>query len=421
MARRWNFLSRTSDLYVGKSTILKIFLLVGVLMVSVVFIWYTFSVIRQLQMDTRAEVERYVKLWQLVANSPTSGGGELQFVFNEIIAKATFPIIVLDENKEPIHWRNIHGIPPEDTSAATRAILKTEAASMNGINGEYPLYFAGTHVNYFLYGDSELIDRLKTMPFIQIGIVLAFMIVGVIGFQNIRRSEERHIWVGMAKETAHQLGTPLSSLMGWLEVLGNECSARGLDGRHETLAGTLDNMRVDITRLQRVTNRFSMIGSIPELKPAGVNELVTEVCDYYRRRLPFHGEGIRINFSGGTVPAASLNPELLGWALENLTKNAIEAVDAKAGRIDVKTLCSEDGRYVEIEIADNGKGISAAAARKIFRPGFTTKKRGWGLGLTLVKRIVEEYHGGRVWLVRSRPGETVFHVELPITRNENKG
>jgi NtrC-family two-component system sensor histidine kinase KinB len=421
MARRWNFVSRTSDLYVGKSTLLKIFLLLGVVIVSVVFIWYTFSVIKQLQMDTRAEVERYVKLWQLVANSPTTGG-ELQFVFNEIIIKATFPIIVLDESKEPLYWRNVADVPSNDTSQAARARLKKEAALMNGVNGEYPLYFAGTHVNYFLYGDSVVINKLKTMPFIQIGIVLAFMIVGIIGFQNIRRSEERHIWVGMAKETAHQLGTPLSSLMGWLEVLGNECGDGAVDGHHEnTLAGTLDNMRVDVSRLQRVTNRFSMIGSVPELKPSGVNDLINEVCDYYRRRLPFQGKGIQINFVPGTVPAAPLNPELLGWALENLTKNAIQAVDAKSGRIDIKTAPALDGRHVEIEIADNGKGISATAARKIFRPGFTTKKRGWGLGLTLVKRIIEEYHAGRVWLVRSKPGETVFHILLPMEEQKHKG
>jgi hypothetical protein len=419
MARKWNFVSRTSDLYVGKSTLLKIFLLLGVAIVSVIFIWYTFSVIRRLQMDTRAEVERYVKLWQLVANSPTTGG-ELQFVFNEIIIKATFPIIVLDENKQPLYWRNIPGIPPDDTSKAVLAKLKKEAAAMNGVNGEYPIYFAGTHVNYFLYGDSDVINKLKTMPFIQIGIVLAFMIVGIIGFQNIRRSEERHIWVGMAKETAHQLGTPLSSLMGWLEVLGNECGTA--EGHHDVaLAGTLDNMRVDVNRLQRVTNRFSMIGSIPELKPSEVNDLVTEVCDYYRRRLPFQGQGIQIHFVPGKVPATALNPELLGWALENLTKNAIQAVDAKSGRIDVTTSLAADGKHVEIEIADNGKGISAAAARKIFRPGFTTKKRGWGLGLTLVKRIVEEYHGGRVWLVRSKPGETVFHILLPTEADKQKG
>ncbi len=420
MARRWNFLSRTSDLYVGKSTLLKVFLLLGVAVVSVVFIWYNFSVIDQLQKDTQAEVERYVKLWQLVANSQTSGS-ELQFVFNEIIVKATFPIIVLDEQKEPLYWRNISGIPPDDTSATTRTKLSAEAAKMNGKNGEYPLYFAGTHVNYFLYGDSEVINQLKLMPFIQIGIVLAFMIVGIIGFQNIRRSEERHIWVGMAKETAHQLGTPLSSLMGWLEVLQSECGGDAAAGTGGMMQSTVENMRVDVSRLQRVTNRFSMIGSIPELKPCIVNELVTEVSDYYRRRLPFQGTGIQIHFTPGAIAPVPVNPELMGWALENLTKNAIQAVDSKNGRIELVTRPGIDGLTVEIEITDNGKGITAAAARKIFRPGFTTKKRGWGLGLTLVKRIVEEYHGGRVWLVRSKPGETVFRVSLPATEDKHKG
>jgi signal transduction histidine kinase len=415
MAARMRLLGGTSDLYVGKSTILKIFLLGGVVIISAFFIWYTFQVIEKLQEDTRDQVKKYVHLWQEAANSSTSGS-ELQYIFNEIIVKATFPIIVLDEKHEPLYWRNLGDIEETDTTTATKERLRKEALEMSAENGEFALNIDETHHNYLLYGDTEVIRQLKLMPFVQIGIVIAFMLVGMIGFQNIRRSEERHIWVGMAKEAAHQLGTPISSLLGWIEVLGSEqSSSPECDQQNQLVDETVSNMKVDVDRLQRVANRFGLIGSVPDLKMGNLNELLDEVVEYYRRRLPFHGEGIQMQVKHGAIPELPLNTELLTWAIENLLKNAIQAVDPKSGRIEIVTSLQPDNKSVLIESKDNGKGITAAAARKIFRPGFTTKKRGWGLGLTLVKRIVEDYHGGHVYLHRSKPGETVFHLVLPTT------
>ncbi len=415
MAARMRLLGGTSDLYVGKSTILKIFLLGGVVIISAFFIWYTFQVIEKLQEDTRDQVKKYVHLWQEAANSSTSGS-ELQYIFNEIIVKATFPIIVLDEKHEPLYWRNLGDIEETDTTTATKERLRKEALEMSAENGEFALNIDENHHNYLLYGDTEVIKQLKLMPFVQIGIVIAFMLVGMIGFQNIRRSEERHIWVGMAKEAAHQLGTPISSLLGWIEVLGSErSSSPECDQQNQLVDETVSNMKVDVDRLQRVANRFGLIGSVPDLKTGNLNELLDEVVEYYRRRLPFHGEGIQMQVKHGPIPELPLNAELLTWAIENLLKNAIQAVDPKTGRIEIVTSMQPDNKSVLIESKDNGKGITAAAARKIFRPGFTTKKRGWGLGLTLVKRIVEDYHGGHVYLHRSKPGETVFHLILPTT------
>jgi len=180
------------------------------------------------------------------------------------------------------------------------------------------------------------------------------------------------------------------------------------------LFASSDILETDVQRLQRVAHRFSQIGSVPELKECNLNELIEEAVAYYRRRLPFEGKGVAIGFSGGNIPPVRLNAELFGWVLENLIKNGLEAVDPRQGRIDITTLLKPEQSRVLLEIADNGKGIGAAAARKIFRPGFTTKKRGWGMGLTLVKRIVEEYHVGRIALTKSRPGETVFEILLPI-------
>ena len=420
MARNSKIGRSIDSLYVGKSTLLKVFLLGGVALISVVFVWYTFRVIDQLQMDTRSQVERLVRLWQLTANSPTSGE-ELQFIFDEIIVKANYPIIVLDQDRAPLHWRNVDGVTPGDTSQATIDYLREVAADMVADHGEFQLLFGESYVNYFCYGDPKVVEQLRMMPFIEIGIVLAFMIVGIIGFQNIRRSEERHIWVGMAKETAHQLGTPITSLLGWLDLLPAELE-EGMqrEGMKEALRETVENMKVDVERLEKVANRFGKIGSAPEMKAGDLNKLVGETVEYYRRRVPFEGRGVQIGFQPGEIGDVAFSYDLMGWALENMIKNAIQAVDSRQGRIDVVTEQVDDGEMARVLISDNGHGISPVAARKIFRAGFTTKKRGWGLGLTLVKRIIEEYHGGRIYLKRSKPGETVFELLLPrVSRNES--
>jgi len=316
----------------------------------------------------------------------------------------------------PVSWRNISDIPSEDTTQAAFEQLREVAEEMYSQNGEYPLYFGETNVNYLRYGDSELINQLKVVPFIAVGIVLAFMIVAIIGFQNIRRSEERHIWVGMAKETAHQLGTPLSSLLGWLELI-DKPNRQQLDNSEmdKLLDQTTIYMKTDVERLQQVANRFGQIGSVPEIEECDLNVLVDEVVKYYLIRLPFEGEGAQIKVSTGDIPPARLNRELFSWVLENLIKNSLQAVDPKSGVITLVTSVADDRKNVVLDVIDNGNGIPAGAARKLFRPGFTTKKRGWGMGLTLVKRIVEEYHVGRIILMTSRPGETIFRITLPIS------
>ncbi len=410
-------------LYINKSTIFKLLLLIGIALISAIFVWYTFNVIDKLKVDMRSQVTKYVKMWQLAANSPSSDSKELQFIFDEIIVKATFPIVVLNQDHQPIHWRNIEGIEINDTTSQTLQYLKEVAEEMVEKHGEFPLYFGdeeadgAVFVNYFCYGDSDVINQLKMMPFVEIGILLAFLILAFIGFQNIRQSEERHIWVGMAKETAHQLGTPISSLMGWLEVI----AADQEDNHNESAEvdkETVDNMKVDVSRLEKIANRFGLIGSVPELKPCDINKLIEDTVVYYRRRIPFEGKGVQINFESQTAAEVGINTELFGWVLENLIKNALQTVDSKKGNVLLRSSIDDLKKLAVIEIIDNGQGISPVASRKIFRAGFTTKKRGWGLGLTLVKRIVEEYHGGRIFLKKSKPGETIFEIQLPLHLNE---
>jgi hypothetical protein len=401
-------------LSIGGTTLFKLFLLVGIVLISIVFIWYTLDVISQLKKDAEQTVTAYVRLWQLAANENTSGG-EVQVIFEEVIKKANFPVIIADPDGEPIFWRNVSGIMDNDPAEKARQKVREIALKMKEDKGEIPLMFADKVISYFYYGDSRVIKQLQWMPFVEIGLVGAFILVGFIGFQNIRRSEERHIWVGMAKETAHQLGTPISSLMGWLEILLGKKQGLSTDASSTRMSydEIFEQMRIDVARLQRVANRFGQIGSKPEWKEVDIDALMEETAVYYKKRLPFNGKGVEIAYNKGSVSSVRINGELFTWVIENLIKNALEAVNPQDGQIELSTHPSKDGDYVIIDVKDNGRGIPVGVARKIFRPGFTTKKRGWGLGLTLARRIIEEYHKGRISLVKSRPGETIFRIVLP--------
>ncbi len=403
------------NLSIGGATVFKMFMLVGIVAISIVFIWFTLDVVGQLKADTEQMVTSYVRLWQLAA-SENSSGGEVQVIFEEVIKKANFPVIIAGTDGEPVFWRNISGIVDNDPSEEARIKVRKLIREMKKDKGEYPLYYGETVLSYFYYGDSRVIHQLQWMPFVEIGLVLAFLITGFIGFQNIRRSEERHIWVGMAKEAAHQLGTPISSLMGWLEILSTgrteESGVANKIGMNEP--EIFNQMKTDVSRLQRVANRFGQIGSKPDFTKVDINELLDETVSYFRRRLPFDGQGVEIHFNKGEIPLVSLNGELFSWVIENLIKNSLQAVDSQKGRVILSTKVVEQNKYVVIELFDNGSGIPLGIARKIFRPGFSTKKRGWGLGLTLTKRIVEDYHRGKIMLLKSQPGETIFRVILPI-------
>lgn len=404
------------SLSIGKVTLFKLFMLIGIIMISFVFIWYTLDVIGQLEEDARRMATSYVRLWQLAASETSSDGGT-QVIFEEVIKKANFPVIIADVNHIPSSWRNVEGIDGADTSLKSLRRVTELMEEMKVKNGEIPLYFEGRIISYFYYGDSRVIRQLQWMPFVEIGLVTAFLIVGFVGFQNIKRSEERNIWVGMAKEAAHQLGTPISSLMGWLELMSsgemNEKDQGGMEPKE-----VFTQMGVDVDRLQKVANRFGQIGSMPELEETDINLVLEETIGYFRKRLPFGGNGTELVFERGDIPKVSLNGELFTWAIENLIKNALQAVDPQKGRIAIRTLHSKTPRFIIIEAEDNGAGIPAGIARKVFRPGFTSKKRGWGLGLTLSKRIVEEYHRGRIALLRSKPGQTIFQIVLPVKETD---
>ena len=336
---------------------------------------------------------------------PTSE--ELDFVFNEIIEPGRFsvPAVITDSAMTFVAAsRNVavggaeQLLTPED-----EARLLALAREMDEDNEPIPLVLAG-QVQLVHYGASELERLIRWFPPIQLLFVALFILVGYLGFSYIRRSEQSNLWVGMAKEAAHQLGTPLSSMMGWIELLRLQ---REGDDEAEMVASELER---DVARLRRVADRFEKIGSVPELRPTPLLPVLDGVADYIRRRIPREGPCVSLDVYCPRDLAADLNPDLFEWVVENLLKNALDAMDGD-GQLVVEA--SERGGEARIEVRDTGKGMDRATARHIFRPGFSTKKRGWGLGLSLARRIVEEYHGGSLALVESTPGVgTTFLITL---------
>jgi signal transduction histidine kinase len=277
-------------------------------------------------------------------------------------------------------------------------LLRARLEQMSKENAPIELTLAGQQKQFIYFEDSATLKQLKMFPIVQLILVGVFLFVAYLIFSTFRKAEQNQVWVGMAKETAHQLGTPLSSLMAWSAYLETE-------GVNPSI---LLELNKDIDRLSTITDRFSKIGSIPELLPCNIEDVMRGAFDYLRPRLSNKVSlEIRIETANKEV---YLNQPLFGWVLENLLKNAVDAMDAE-GAI-VGRVSSVQG-WLQIDISDTGKGIPKNNWKTVFQPGFTTKKRGWGLGLSLVKRIIDEYHGGKIYVSQSEPEEgTTFRIEL---------
>ncbi|HMV26986.1 MAG TPA: ATP-binding protein [bacterium] len=375
---------------------------VAILMIFGVVL-YTQYVVEKLRGDSRHLVRIYTHLIAHIGEGDPNG--EYSFMLDEIIKRIDFPIINTDPTGEPLSWRNIPGVSGDTMTAATREKLTSVMKEMDVLNTPLPILYEQNVLGYIHYDtDTRLIRQLAWLPYIEIGLVGAFILIGYIGFSNIKRSEQRSIWVGMAKETAHQLGTPLSSMLGWIELLREQSEKR------ESTMKILQEMEVDLRRLDRVVARFSQIGSASDLRRQPVVSILQETAGYFRRRLPQTKQiVIEENYDGD--PAIFINAQLLGWVIENLVKNAVDAIEKPQGVI--KLSLSKSGDSVYIDVADDGRGIDPDNFKNVFRPGFSTKKRGWGLGLSLAKRIVEDYHRGKIFVKESRPGlGTTMRIQL---------
>ncbi|MGB7063206.1 MAG: HAMP domain-containing sensor histidine kinase [Candidatus Zixiibacteriota bacterium] len=401
----------------------KGFLVFGVVLIAGVFFFYTQTLISQIKENSRQVMNTYARLWQLAASAPTSGA-EIDVIFEEIIQKSDFPIVVTDAEGELLAWRGV-GVDWDDTTYISREKLKKMAQKMDRHKQPIPIYF-GTRqeiINYLHYGDPVLISQLRLMSFVELGLLTLFVLIAFITFRNIKMAEQRTIWVGMSKETAHQLGTPISSLLGWLELLKAKCETQAETPEEDsglTIEQIAERVDVDLRRLGKIAHRFEQIGSVPELKSTDLNTVVSEAIAYFRQRLPHNGSGVVIKERLGSLAPARANAELISWVMENLLKNSLEAVDPRKGVIKVLTSLDKEKKTILIQVTDNGRGIPPRRQKKIFRPGYTTKKRGWGLGLSLAKRIIEEYHLGKISLKESVPNQrTTILVCVPTERKES--
>lgn len=387
----------------------KFFLLLMALIIAFGTLYYTDQLVKKLQKKEKEIVELYAKGIEYVANS-NNPDADITFLFENIIQPIDFPMILTDSEDNPnladrSSIRNIE-IDSTYTQEQIEKILRKLIKQFDEVHPPINIVYQDTMIlTRIHYGDSQLINQLKYYPYFQIGVAGMFILLAYFGFSYVKKSEQKNIWVGMAKETAHQFGTPISSLMGWLEMLKMH-----YNDPNKVLDIT-EEIQNDVDRLNKITNRFSKIGSKPELKEANLYQEVMKVIDYFNRRLPQTGKSVQLSVDGEKNLCVKINSELFDWVMENLIKNSLDAIENKNGFISIKI--SQSKKYAEIEVTDNGKGIDLKSRKDIFRPGYSTKKRGWGLGLSLSKRIIEGYHNGKIFVKSSIPGQgTTFKILL---------
>lgn len=384
----------TLNKYQVKS-LLKFMLLIVALSIVAVSLLYTDNLAKQLKEEERAKVALWAEATRLIATMEEDDDFDVTYALSVIKANNTIPVIVTLQDGTVIASRNIDSSQESDPSYINQTIKQMKESNDPIIAG---LYEDQNIVIY--YENSILFTKLKLYPYVQLVIIAVFLLVSYYAFSYSKRSEQNQVWVGMSKETAHQLGTPISSLMAWMDVIEAQDGQMNEEVRQE--------IQNDIKRLELITERFSKIGSEPVLSPVKLTEVVDETVGYLSKRL---SSKISFDVVDQTVDSTvHLNVPLFAWVLENLTKNA---ADAMSGEGAMRYEISETDRNVFLEVSDTGKGIPSGRFKTIFEPGFTTKKRGWGLGLSLVKRIVENYHNGTIHVKESNPGvKTTFRITL---------
>jgi signal transduction histidine kinase len=410
----------------------KHFLVLGCIAVGLVaYTLYTFDVVKRLKADAVGVTQTYTELIR-AAISETMSNQEMNVVFEEILQKTNIPIIITDTVGTPLLWKNIRrGFFPfpqklvhQDSKGETIRYIKKKAAEFAKVYEPKTIHIKETSAKfgYLVFGNNDLIIQLSRISIYEIGLVALFLLFLYLGFRSIRVTERSNLWVGLAKETAHQLGTPISSMMGWVEYIRAQSDSESPLEPEEYVKQVhkvCEHMDKDLLRLRKITSRFSHIGSVPTLTPRDINSILDDAMGYFRTRLPLLGKHIEIRSQFNDLPLVAVNKELMEWVFENLLKNSVDAIVKNDGLIEIRTEHIACDRIVRIYHGDNGKGISWEAQKRIFAPGYSTKKRGWGLGLTLAKRIVEDYHKGRIYVNWSQKDKgTVFCVDLPVDASQ---
>ena len=346
--------------------------------------------------DLKLEEERKMEVWASAMGSLISAeeNADVSLEQDILSGNSTIPVVLTDASGSIMQYNNIE----LDAGADTLSVLMERAANMRREGRVIPIPLGDLGEQYACYDDSMILTKLSFYPYVQLAVVLLFFLVSFVAILNSKRAEQNRVWVGLSKETAHQLGTPISSLIAWTEVLKEKYPDDEL----------VPEMEHDVARLQRVAERFSKIGSKPEPEAMDVTAVVSGAVDYVKRRSPAKVE-YSVSYPKNPV-LVRMNAPLMEWVMENLCRNAVDAMDG-AGKITVAV--SQDDDRVFIEVTDTGKGIAKSLRKRVFEPGYTTKKRGWGLGLSLAKRIVEEYHKGRIFVKNSAVGRgATFRIEL---------
>ncbi|MCB0279008.1 MAG: HAMP domain-containing histidine kinase [Calditrichaeota bacterium] len=378
-----------------KPVLKQLFFVVGIC-VPLASIFVFRNVINDLELEAKKQLNFQVEVFQSFIRSKNQE--DVTFVFTKLIENTTYPVIYTDQDFNPVNWVNV----TISDSSKQDAELQAYITKFKDFNDPIPVTYEEQTLGYYCYGEPLYLTQLRWLPVIVFSAILVLIIVAYYGFVTIKRDEEKNIWVGLAKETAHQLGTPISSIAGWVEVLKDN---------PKSLDSSLPEFEKDIQRLNMVLNRFSKIGSKAEFSRFDLNDIISDVVDYFQKRLPKYEKEIKISFEHGEAVFVLVNRELIVWVLENLMRNSIDAIKSAKGKIEIKLLRKKQS--VAVLFSDNGTGISGKFHKKIFSPGFTTKRRGWGLGLSLAKRIIENYHNGHIYVESSSEGNgTTFHIEL---------
>lgn len=384
----------------------KIVLVLAAVVIAVVSLVVSHVLIRDLAGEERAKMEVWAEAMRTLNHADENT--DINLVLRVINSNNTIPVVVLDPNGQVQAYRNID-IDRCDNAADTTAFLARLGNQLLASNRFIRIVLDDNRSTGYIdvcYDDSLMLRRLASYPYIQLGVVMLFVVIAIFALLTSKRAEQNKVWVGLSKETAHQLGTPISSLMAWVEILRESYPDDQL----------IPEMENDVKRLQLIADRFSKIGSLPEPVDTDLKEVMQHVVDYMDRRTSKRVKMIR-RFPDGEV-RVRINASLFEWVIENLCKNAVDAMGGE-GTITI-TVAEEQGKTI-VEVSDTGKGIRKKDLRDVFRPGFTTKKRGWGLGLSLAKRIVEEYHKGRIWVKHSEVGiGTTFRIELKNPLRKSK-
>ncbi len=382
----------------------KMALLAVSLVLLGVFIYISNRLVKDLAKQERERME----IWaDATRELTTSTDTDVDFLFRIIQGNRNIPVLLVDDQGKIIEQRNFKLPEPADTakmieeySATNKAFLAKKHEKLRNSTNSIEIRIDDSTKQMLYYEDSDVLRRLAYYPYIQLAVMLLFLGIAYFALISVKKAEQNRVWVGLSKETAHQLGTPISSLMAWTQML----ESMGVDKE------IITDMDTDVHRLSVIADRFSKIGSMPDKELTFINEAVESSLAYMRTRIPKHVT-LTVHTDEDKNCGVMLCQPLFEWVMENLTKNAVDAMSGQ-GRIDI--VVTSDAQHAHLYVKDTGKGIPRKNFKNVFNPGFTTKKRGWGLGLTLVKRIIEEYHGGKIFVKESEVGKgTTFSIEIP--------